>query len=494
MAERRLAERPAMQLVGLDDDATDATSPVRSAPERLHEVATGARTWASRRPATAGVVAVVVVVLLAGVVLAGPRWLVERERARVLGPAAFTGAVDSLRAAPEPQWTADIDGGVAPMLVGDVVVVTAGTVDAGDRRIVGLDAVTGARRWTVPLGTDPAPDAVSCRATGTLLACVAGPAPTPDPRDLAQVPDGVVGAATLWAIDPTDGTVRARHEIGGWVQSTAAAGSDVVVATYASGELTISRIEPVSGRALWVTQRVASARTSTNDRIRLIVAGGLVMATGNDTTLLLDGATGERQAHSTEALGIDETRLVTDGTLVRVQYRLLRSAIVARSSLSTGLGKPWLTAEGSVLSVDVSDGSSGLIFTSDGLGVDGVRAFRVGTDGQVWQTTTRASRVSVDAADRVVVRSGGTLAGLDAASGDLVWARDLGAVAGPALSDGRRIAVVSGGVDERRVLVALALGNGEVAWQLPLPDGTSSVVRLGTQLYAVGDHRLVALR
>src|SRR4051812_42590438 len=128
MAERRLAERPAMQLVGLDDDATDAATPVPSAPERLHAAASGARTWASHRPATAGVVTLAVVALLAGVVLAGPRWLVERARAQVLGPAAFAGAVDSLRAAPEALWAASVDGGDAPLLVGDVLVVTAGSV------------------------------------------------------------------------------------------------------------------------------------------------------------------------------------------------------------------------------------------------------------------------------------------------------------------------------------------------------------------------------
>ena len=494
MAERRLAERPAMQLVGLDDDAMDAPPPVRSAPERLHEAAAGARTWASRRPAIAGVVSVVVAALLAVVVLAGPRWLVARERAHVLGPAAFAGAVHSLRSAPQALWTADVDGGVAPMLVGDVLVVTAGSVDAGDRRIVGLDAVSGETRWTVRLGTDPVPDAVMCRSTGTLLACVVGPAPTPDPRDLAQVPDGIVGAAALWAIDPTDGAVRSRHTIAGWVQSTAAAGSDLVVASYAYGQLTISKMDPVTARAVWVTKRVAPARTSTNDRIRLIVGGGLVMATGNDSTILLDGATGERQAHSVEALGVDETRLTGDGTLVRVKYRLQGSAIVARSSLSTGLGKPWLTAEGSLLSVDVSDRSSGLTFTSGGEGVDGVSAYRAGTPSQVWHTTSMATRVSVDAAGRVVLRNGGTLAGLDVGSGAVMWVRDLGGVSGPAVSDGRRMAVLTGAIDDRRVLVALDLGTGEVDWQLPLPGGTTRVVQVGTQLYALGDDVLVALR
>jgi outer membrane protein assembly factor BamB len=197
---------------------------------------------------------------------------------------------------------------------------------------------------------------------------------------------------------------------------------------------------------------------------------------------------------SNEAFGVDETRLRGDGTLVRVHYRLLGTAIVARSSLSTGMGEPWLTAEGSALSVDVSDGSSGLSFTGDGFGVDGTSAFRGGEDQQVWRTPTRATRVSVDAAGWVVVRNGGTLAGLDAADGAVVWVRDLGVVSGPAVTDGRRVAVLSGRVDEPRVLVALDLASGTVEWRLPLPDATSRVLQLGTQLYAVGDDVLVALR
>jgi len=35
---------------------------------------------------------------------------------------------------------------------------------------------------------------------------------------------------------------------------------------------------------------------------------------------------------------------------------------------------------------------------------------------------------------------------------------------------------------------------GDVEWALPLPEGTARVVQLGTQLYALGDGVLVALR
>lgn len=494
MAERRLAERPAMQLVGLDEDATDESSPVRSAPERLHDVAAGARTYAARRPAVAVVWTVAVVALLACSVFAVPRWLSTRERAQVLRPAAFLGAVHSLRSPSQERWRADVDGAATPLLVGDVVVVVAGSADAGDRRLVGLDAVTGGARWTVPLGADPVPTAVSCQSTGPLVTCIASPVPSPDSRDLPQVPDGDVAAGALWAVDPTDGAVRAHYKVAGWVMSTAAAASDLVVAAYDGGELSIRRMEPLTGRQVWVTERFATVGSSVDDRVRLVVASGLVMATGDDSTLLLDAATGQRRPKTTGTLGVDETRLDPDGTVVRQHYRIARSAIIARLQLADGAGDPWLTAEGSLLSKDVSDRASDLTFTSDGLGVDGIRAYGPGVDRQVWQSSTIATRVSVDVAGRVVVRNGGTLAGLDPTDGAVAWVRDLGSISGPAMSDGRRVAVLSGGLDDRAVLVVLNLADGGVVWQLPLPTGTSRVIRLGTQLYAVGDDVLAALR
>src|SRR3954451_2501605 len=115
MAERRLAERPAMQLVRLDDDATDAATSIRSAPERLHVAAVDAGHWASRRPGSAALVLVTVLALLVTGIVGGPRWLTARERAEVLGPASFPGAVGSLKSLPQVRWTADVDGATAPV-------------------------------------------------------------------------------------------------------------------------------------------------------------------------------------------------------------------------------------------------------------------------------------------------------------------------------------------------------------------------------------------
>ena len=48
--------------------------------------------------------------------------------------------------------------------------------------------------------------------------------------------------------------------------------------------------------------------------------------------------------------------------------------------------------------------------------------------------------------------------------------------------------------DGAPVLSAVSLDDGAAAWEVALPVGTTRVVRLGSQLYALGDDALVALR
>ena len=102
--------------------------------------------------------------------------------------------------------------------------------------------------------------------------------------------------------------------------------------------------------------------------------------------------------------------------------------------------------------------------------------------------------VAVDADGRVVLRGGGALVGLDTRTGEQRWARDLGSTSGATFTDGRRLAVLHDTGDGSPTLVAVRLADGSVAWEAPLPAGTSRFVRLGTQLYAVGDDAVVALR
>lgn len=483
--------RAPMQRVRLDEDELPGAEPAPSGPERL-------RAWAVRRPARAVSAVVVATVVLAVALVGAPRWAAGQERAAVLGAAAFPGAVRSLTDAPGVRWTAAVDGSSPPLLVGDVIVATVGGPHDG-RQILGLDAVTGQQRWAVPLGADPAPENVLCRALDAQLACVVGPAPPSDRRVLVpSEPRADDGRAELLVLDPADGTVLSRSPVGGWVVATAQAGSDLVVATYAWGMLTVRRLDPATGEARWQTQRWSTFQSASNGRVALVAAAGLVLAAGNDVTLVLDAATGERLPRPPGATVADQTRLLEDGTLVRTRYRLRDAGVDAVSELSTGLGRPWASVRGVLVAPTVSDGTSGLVFAAGGLteGSTGgrVRAYDRGTAEQVWLASAPAPEVDVDAGGRVVLRGGGALVGLDAATGELSWSRTFGPSIGRAFTDGRRVAVEHDASDGTAVLTSLSLDDGASLWEIPLPAGTTRVVRMGSQLYALGDDVLVALR
>ena len=491
MAERRLAERPAMQLVGLDDDATDAPAPVRSAPERLHEAAAGARTWASRRPAIGGR-------RLRGGRRAARRSSCSPARAgwssanapQVLGPAAFAGAVDSLRSAPQARWTADVDGGVAPMLVGDV---------AGGRPRVPWTRATGGSSASTRSRARRAGPCRSAPTRSLTRSCAGRPARCwrassarprrPTRATWPRSPTAIVGAGDALGDRPDRrrGPVAAPDRRVGPVDRRRGLRPRRGDAT-PSDSSTISRIDPVTARAVWVTQRFATARTSTNGRIRLVVArragDGARATTAPSCSTRRRGSgrpTRPRRSGSTRP-GSWRT-----GRWCGCSTGCMRSAIVARSSLSTGPGRALADRRG-------LGALRGRVRRSSGTHLHLGRAGRRrrpaptgrGADQQVWRTTRTATRVSVDAAGRVVVRNGGTLAGLDVADG----ARRLGprprrglrAGASPTVGGWR----CSAGGDRRPPACSSPSTSrtASVEWQLPLPDGTSRVVQLGTQLYA----------
>ncbi len=480
--------RPPMQRVGLDDDA-QRDERVPSGPQRLRAASVRLAAWAAGRPVLAPVVAVLVTAVLVTVVVATPRWVNDRERAAVLGPAPFAEAVRVLDSAPQVRWSAVVDGSVAPVLAGDVVVAVSGTGPA-DRGLIGLDVVSGAQRWSVPLDARPAPERVLCRELDARLACVVGPVPPSD-----RGPDPEDETSTLLLLDPVSGAVLARSELPGWAVATAQAGSDLVVATYARGMLTVRRFDPSTGVARWETQRWSTFQSAGNGRIVLVAAAELVMAAGNDVTLLLDAATGERLPRAARG---EQVRLLEDGTLVRTRYRLPNAGVDAVSELSTGRGEPWQTVRGVLVEPGVSDGRSGLVFAASGLSggpLGGrVRAYRPGSTEAAWRALMPAPVVAVDVSGRVVLRGAGVLVGLEAATGDQVWRRDFGTSLGRTFSDGRHVVVehdVAAGVPG---LTAISLDDGETVWRAPLPGGTAQVVRIGVHLYALGDDVLVALR
>ncbi|WP_456845506.1 outer membrane protein assembly factor BamB family protein [Cellulomonas sp. P5_C6] len=480
-----------MQRVRLDEDEAAVVEPMPSGAQRL-------RGWVGRRPGRAVAVAVAVVVVLATALVGVPRWSAGRERAEVLGEAAFPGAVRALEDAPRARWSAAVDGSVTPVLVGDVIVATAGA-QGEDRRLVGLDVVGGRPLWSLALPATPVPENVLCRPLDGLLACVVGPAPPTD-QQLLEPPDatGDEGAAAVLVVDPSDGTVLSRSTTPGWIVATAQAGTDLVVATYAWGMLTVRRVDPATGEARWVTQRWSTFQSASNGRVSMTAAAGLVFAAGNDVTLVLDAVTGKRLPRPAGATVADQTRLLDDGTLVRTRYRLRDAGVDAVSELSTGKGATWATVQGVLAAPAASDGTSGLVFGAGGLAAQTeggrVRAYDRATGEAVWLADAPASEVAVDAADRVVLRGGSHLVGLEAATGSQVWALSFGPSVRRTFTDGRRVVVEHETADGTPVLTAVSLDRGTDEWDMVFPIGTSRAVRLGSHLYALGDDTLVALR
>ena len=301
--------------------------------------------WASRRPVRAGTAVVATLAVVATVLVGVPQWVSGHERAEVLGAVPFVGAVRVLDSAPRARWSAVVDGSVAPVLAGDVVVVTAGEPSAG-RRLVGLDVVSGAQRWTVDLDAAHVPERVQCRPLESRVVCVVGPAPPPDRGLVPALPSGEAGASELLVIDPARGTVLSRSDVRGWVVATATVGADLVVATYAWGMLTVRRLDPGTGGVRWETERWSTFRSAGNGRVALVAAAGLVMAAGNDVTTVLDARTGERLPRPDDASVADQVRLLDDGTLVRTRYRDRAAGADPVSLLSTGVGEPWLSVRG----------------------------------------------------------------------------------------------------------------------------------------------------
>lgn len=493
---------PVLVHVPVDEvDGTGGPSAARtpSAAQRVVRVAGAWAGWRSRRPWLAVVALVAVVVVLTGAVVATPRLVTAHERATVLGPAAFDGAIRPATAPPQVRWSAPVDVTVPPLLAGGSVVVATGT-GADDRALTGLDVVTGAVAWSVPLGVEPVPHEVRCVPVGVLVACALAPGPGRVLARSGSRPEPAQDAALL-LLDPGSGAVLRRAATPGQVVSLATApelGEDVVLASVASERLTIRRLDPRTGQVRWRADRPSSFPAAATSRVRLALGGGLVVASAEGSTVVVRAADGSRVPAPADASGTDETFLRPDGTLVRTRYRLEHVGVDVRSDLSTGEGAPWLTVRGVPVEPAVSDGSSGLVFASSSLAggplTGRVRAYAPGRSNPLWHALTPAREIAADVDGRVVLRAAGALVGLDAATGEAVWRRTFGLGMGSVFSDGRLVVVQRTTPDEGAVLLALDLQDGRTRWVADLPAESRAVHRLGAHLYVTTDDTLVALR
>ena len=223
------------------------------------------------------------------------------------------------------------------------------------------------------------------------------------------------------------------------------------------------------------------------------------MANGNDSTLLLDAPPGSGWHARTEALGADESRLLADGTLVRARSTgLLDSAIVAALLAVRRPGRAVADRRGFCARPSTSPTApSGFVLTADGLGVDGVGAYRPGSRPAGLAVARRrrpgCPSTPPDASScATAARSRGSTRPTARSPGCATSARCPGLP--PPTAGG------SGSSQRRRRRPARprrrsTWTTGTVEWELPLPEGTTPRRPAGhAAVRARATTRLVALR
>lgn len=416
------------------------------------------RRWARGRWLLGGAV-VVAVVIVAGV--RGDAASVAADDARVAAHAELPGFARSLREPLEERWrTAGVMGATA-----DLVLVEEG--ETRDRRVVALDAASGEERWVL---TDPAaaegglwcPEGLPER--DLLLCWVPGDAVGGPNTDLVlegMRPERLVAVATA------DGAVVGERDLPPQTVGWAALGADVVVAYRDGDALRLERVDPVTGVVRWAVSPPLPLPGAVVSELVLDVSDGYVVLTGPVNAVLGGDGT---------VLG---TWTTPDGATARVETSSIGFAVWTSPDWGT-----WHDADGAPGALLVG-GPSGeawarplddgdhpglvLVESSDGLEVVDVRE-----EGPLWERAP-VDRVLLRVDDRVVVRAGDEVLGLDLRTGEERWSvtLDVGADPTAVVSDGVRILLPRYSAAAGRGLTAYDVTDGSPLWTRPVPEGTS---------------------
>ncbi|MEU4384625.1 PQQ-binding-like beta-propeller repeat protein [Promicromonospora sp. NPDC023805] len=456
----------------------------------------------------ASVAAVLAIVLGTGLGMDGVRDAARTERMREV----HGGVVDVSAPLTETwAWEGDVgprraveEGlGVEVAVLGDVLAFESGG------ELVALSAATGAEAWAVPLGTDP-----DCGPTGSVgwgqvttsaLVCLAGPdadrAVTvvgPDgavsaPRVLSAAdtrrfgeprpgPDGTVVRAERTGRAPTSGRGDGRCTELGECTGTVRAGQDLTVRAEdaVTGEerwrVTIPfRPTPADQCANWYGTSWDGSGTAVDlndmldpggfgarisDRLVQLYGCGIEAVITSDGVML--GTEIEPGTGSVESLRNGGYTSYTFGEEVRT---------VLYDSAGTAVGE----IDGYATEAGAVDGSEPDLLL--GVGEPGARAAAYGADGtRRWDagvTTDAQGFLAQVAGTAVILTGGGTVRGLDLASGEERWAwkdtapgehgAELYVARG--FTDGQYVLLVVENGYGSAGLVSLDAVSGEVAWE-----------------------------
>lgn len=425
------------------------------------------------------------VVLVAGVV--GWQLVADgRDRAATEALRATAGVIGTTLG---PQLTATPWGGPdAAALLADPTWTTAGLLvgttvdDSGEWDLVALDPDDGAEVWRAALRTpDPlalASGFVGCEGDADparSLACVV----LTETYD--QDSGAVAVASRLLHVDLATGAVEPGRELPAGA-SAAVAGDMVVLAESrpaaagGSGTVTVTATDLASGDPRWRAE-VPGAFPAGAGAPGVRWADGHVVVHGPVSVWALDPEDGRVQAS-----GLD-LQVLRDGRVVD-----------APGSTVTRLfgpdGEPGATLDGTPVHVDPDDGSVPdllVLRQYDGAAGGTLRGVDAATGAELWQVALDRDPVtSLVLLDGVLyVADGPTVRALDAATGEQRWASTGQPDGGePLLSDG--VSLLRSERDMAtgdQVLAAYALGDGDRAWATPLPEEAGGLLVRGGRLY-----------
>jgi hypothetical protein len=449
---------------------------------------------------------------LAATLVAVPVAQASRERTRLAALAQVPGVVGPLHPDLHPVFRVAADSGQVlqqGFRVGGVV-AAAVSGRTGTPSVVGLDASTGAHRWSTalqPAGdpTDSVWEAPVCGAAGSVILCTGSEQlPTPETTWMPT-------RTTAWVLDPADGHVLRSVAYDEHTWATGAGGL-LVVARQSSGPARapaagpwtvtwqVTGEDPATGAVRWSwasprltvgagTEEQNASHDPTDYVSWLVGASPMVapddveLAVGDDTWLL--GVGGAVLTHVARPGGWQV------GTQGRAILRVANADPVGSTERAAELltdDGAWRAVDGYPLWPVVDDASvpDVLVRAVPGTGPDG--GVLVGIDrhtgGTLWRTQTGpgVNNAAVLLEGRLYL--GNPLRAIDVATGAVLWTAEGSAGASLLTTDGSVLLVgVADATAHVNVVEARSLRDGRLLWTtdlraLVLPSGKGNLAQV----------------
>lgn len=457
-----------VELVGPDEPQVVEPAP-GPAPEPVPGGERAAPPWRRlarrlRKPSVVVVAAAVVVVLAVGVVQA------RREEAQVATYAQLPGAVQRFTAPIEQRWEVPLPAGGT--LAGDLAMVQSEA--RSDSDLLAVDLATGEVRWSV---RRDGPEAIGwCRGEAGASA-----SPVVICWKLSTGPEvDIPGGGRLVAVRATDGTVVAEHPM---TLPTAGYGvheGAVVLATREDSDLTVRRVDPITGDQQWSTDLALRPRVPDGAYTALVeVSDDLVLVHG-PTSAVLSARTGE-------VLGTWHTdrQSIIGGSVDGADLETRADGYAVWTEMSDGARSgagEWFDEDGTLVGPikgflaepEASDASTGeVVLTRERYGRSLV-ASRPGTDEELWQVPLDGGDVLLRRDGAVVVADDERVLAVDLLTGRELWSTDVAGVAGRSghVTDGSLV-VVPAVQEGRWLMVAVRLDGGGVEWTAAAPPAVT---------------------